>query len=107
VDCFVGHQANLRLLHAVADRLGVPDRARFSNIERVGNTAAASIPLALADAMERGNLRAGDRVLLTAFGGGLTWGSTVLTWPDLPTAPPTNSAAPPTNSQENHHEHHV
>ena len=79
VDRFVAHQANLRILMAVADRLGIPEARRVSNVDRYGNTSAASIPLALADAA----LRPGERVLLTAFGSGFTWGSTLLTWPDL------------------------
>jgi 3-oxoacyl-[acyl-carrier-protein] synthase-3 len=79
VDRFVAHQANLRILMAVADRLGIPDERRVSNVDRYGNTSAASIPLALADA----ELRAGERILLTAFGSGFTWGSTLMTWPDL------------------------
>lgn len=81
VDRFVGHQANLRILDAVADRLGIPPERRVANIDRYGNTSAASIPLALADA----GLEPGQRVLLTAFGGGFTWGSTTLTWPRLTT----------------------
>jgi 3-oxoacyl-[acyl-carrier-protein] synthase-3 len=81
VDAVVGHQANARILTALADRLGVPGPAMVSNIDRVGNTAAASIPLALADAAVDGRIRPGDRVLLTSFGGGLAWGSTVLCWP--------------------------
>jgi 3-oxoacyl-[acyl-carrier-protein] synthase-3 len=79
VDRFVAHQANLRILMAVADRLGIPDERRVSNVDRYGNTSAASIPLALADA----ELRPGERILLTAFGSGFTWGSTLMTWPDL------------------------
>jgi 3-oxoacyl-[acyl-carrier-protein] synthase-3 len=79
VDRFVGHQANLRILMAVADRLGIPTERRVSNVDRYGNTSAASIPLALADAA----LRPGERVLVTSFGSGFTWGSTLLTWPDL------------------------
>jgi 3-oxoacyl-[acyl-carrier-protein] synthase-3 len=83
VDRFVGHQANIRVLNAVADALGL-DRARtVSNIDAVGNTVAASIPLALADAVRDGRLVAGHRVLLSAFGGGLTWGATTLRWPDV------------------------
>ncbi len=82
VDRLVGHQANVRILHGVADRLGVPASKSVVNIERYGNTAAASVPLALADPAPVG-LLPGHRVLLTAFGGGLTWGSTVLTWPTL------------------------
>ncbi|MCX5205234.1 beta-ketoacyl-ACP synthase 3 [Streptomyces sp. NBC_00237] len=83
VDHFVGHQANARILGAVGDRLGVPAERRISNIARVGNTGAASIPLALADAAARDELRPGARVLLTSFGAGLTWGSAALVWPDL------------------------
>ncbi|MDF2265145.1 ketoacyl-ACP synthase III [Streptomyces coacervatus] len=80
VEAFVGHQANQRILDAVADRLGIGAGRRFGNIADVGNTAAASIPLAMADAASR--VRPGARTLLTAFGGGLTWGSVALTWPD-------------------------
>jgi 3-oxoacyl-[acyl-carrier-protein] synthase-3 len=83
VDRVVAHQANQRILDAVAAELGVPAGRVVSQIERVGNTSAASIPLALADAALGGGLRPGHRVLLTAFGGGLTWGSTVLRWPDV------------------------
>lgn len=83
VDRVVAHQANSRILEAVAAELGV-DRGRFvSNIARVGNTSAASIPLALDHGVREGELRAGHRVLMTAFGGGLTWGSTSLRWPEI------------------------
>jgi 3-oxoacyl-(acyl-carrier-protein) synthase III len=84
-DLVVAHQANLRILHAVADRIGVPRGDCVVNIGRVGNTAAASIPLALGDAHRDGTLKAGHRVLLTAFGGGLTWGACTLTWPAIHT----------------------
>jgi 3-oxoacyl-[acyl-carrier-protein] synthase-3 len=84
IDWLVGHQANERILRRLAEALGLPYERNIANIAEVGNTAAASIPLALADAHGAGTLRAGDRVLLTAFGGGLTWGSAILTWPDLP-----------------------
>jgi 3-oxoacyl-[acyl-carrier-protein] synthase III len=80
VDHLVGHQANARILDAVASRLGIAADRCVVNIDRYGNTSAASIPLALADA----GARTGDLLLLTAFGAGLTWGSTLLTWPDLP-----------------------
>lgn len=83
VDRFVAHQANSRILTAVAKDLALPADRVVSNIATVGNTSAASIPLALADAVLEGVLRPGHRVLLTAFGGGLTWGSTVLTWPGV------------------------
>ncbi|MDT8910221.1 beta-ketoacyl-ACP synthase III [Amycolatopsis sp. PS_44_ISF1] len=83
VDRFVGHQANIRILQATAKHLGLPADAVVANIDRVGNTSAASIPLALADAAADGTLGPGHRVVLTAFGAGLTWGSTLLTWPDV------------------------
>ena len=87
VDRFCAHQANARILSAVGDRIPVPGERHVTNIERVGNTGAASIPLALADAQSRGELRPGERVLLTAFGAGLTWGSAALVWPELPAVP--------------------
>lgn len=83
VDCFVGHQANIRILRTVALQLGLPEDRLAVNLDRVGNTSAASIPLALADTVRDGRLAAGDRVVLTAFGGGLTWGATALIWPDV------------------------
>ncbi|MCL7379684.1 beta-ketoacyl-ACP synthase 3 [Streptomyces sp. 35G-GA-8] len=93
VDHFVPHQANARILRAVAERLGIGARRCVTHLDRVGNTGAASIPLALADADARGRFRAGDRMLLTAFGGGLTWGTVALRWPAT-TAPA--AATPPT-----------
>ncbi|MFI7011301.1 beta-ketoacyl-ACP synthase 3 [Streptomyces sp. NPDC050145] len=83
VDTFVLHQANARILAAVAAQLDVPAERFVSNIDRVGNTVAASIPLALADACHSGALVPGARVVLGGFGGGLTWGSAALVWPDL------------------------
>jgi 3-oxoacyl-[acyl-carrier-protein] synthase-3 len=83
IDKFVCHQANARILHGVADQLGQPRDKFVRNIDLVGNTAAASVPLALAMASDSGELKVGQRVLLGAFGGGLTWGSTLLRWPDI------------------------
>ncbi|HEY7592852.1 MAG TPA: beta-ketoacyl-ACP synthase III [Actinophytocola sp.] len=83
VDRFVIHQANARILNGVADMLGQPAAKFVRNIDDVGNTAAASVPLALTAACASGELRPGQQVLLGAFGGGLTWGSTVLRWPDI------------------------
>jgi 3-oxoacyl-[acyl-carrier-protein] synthase III len=80
IDLMVGHQANLRILEAVGQRLGVPADRCHITVDRHGNTSAASIPLALDDARQQGLLDPGARLLLTAFGGGLTWGSCVLTW---------------------------
>lgn len=83
VDRFVAHQANARILATVGADLGIDTNRVYTNLADVGNTVAASIPLALADAAAEGVLRAGDRVLLSAFGGGATWGAAALTWPYL------------------------
>ena len=80
IDLFVYHQANGRILSAVADRLGLdPDRV-VDCIGQYGNTSAATLPLALAYSEREGRLHAGDRVLLGAFGAGFTWGATVVEW---------------------------
>ncbi len=78
VDLFIPHQANLRIVNAVGKRLGIPAEKVFMNLERFGNTSAASVPMALAEAREQGRCSKGDLVLLAAFGGGLTWGSALL-----------------------------
>lgn len=83
VDRVVLHQANARISAAVADRLDLPVDRFPSNIGEVGNTVAASIPLALADAAQEGVVRPGHRVVLCGFGGGLTWGAVGLVWPDV------------------------
>jgi 3-oxoacyl-[acyl-carrier-protein] synthase III len=80
VDLLVGHQANVRILDAVAARLGLPTQLSQVSLDRHGNTSAASIPLALWDAREQDKLHDGDTVLLAAFGAGLTWGACLLTW---------------------------
>ncbi|NUR63134.1 MAG: ketoacyl-ACP synthase III [Catenulispora sp.] len=83
VDRFVPHQANIRIIQAVAQEVGLAADRVVTNIEHVGNTVAASIPLALADAHDAGRLTAGQRVLVTSIGAGLAWGSAVFTWPEL------------------------
>ena len=80
VDLLVPHQANLRIINAVGQRLGVPEGKVCVNIRKYGNTSAASIPLALDGAVQAGRVEAGDLVLLCAFGGGLTWGSALIRW---------------------------
>ncbi|HJZ37282.1 MAG TPA: beta-ketoacyl-ACP synthase 3 [Solirubrobacterales bacterium] len=80
IDLFVYHQANARILRAVGERLSlVPDRV-INSIAKLGNTSAATIPLALAEAKRSGHLRQGARVLLGAFGAGISWGATVIEW---------------------------
>lgn len=78
IACVIPHQANMRIIEAIADRLGLGMDRLFVNLQSYGNTSAASIPVALADAVQSGRLKRGDRVLLVAFGGGLTWGSAVI-----------------------------
>ena len=80
IDLLVAHQANARILQAVADRLGFESKRVVTNIARVGNTSAASIPLAIADAHESGLIKDGDKIMLTAFGAGFSWGAGLLEW---------------------------
>lgn len=74
----IPHQANQRITDAVASRLGVPEDKIYSNIAQHGNTSSASIPIALDECLQSGKVKEGDLVLLTAFGGGVTWGATVI-----------------------------
>lgn len=83
IDLVVPHQANSRIIDHAAERLGIPQDRLFNNIDRYGNTSSASIPLALAEARDAGRLRAGDLLLLVGFGGGLTWGSTIVRYEPL------------------------
>src|ERR1700683_4374372 len=80
IDLIVPHQANLRIINAACQRLGVPEEKAVVVIDRYGNTSSASIPLALVDALDTGRLQKGHNVLLTGFGGGMTWASAVLRW---------------------------
>jgi 3-oxoacyl-[acyl-carrier-protein] synthase-3 len=80
VDLFVLHQANLRILEAVAAAMDVPMEKFFCNIQRYGNTTAASIPIALHEAVQEGRIREGNRVILAAFGSGFTWASALVIW---------------------------
>jgi 3-oxoacyl-[acyl-carrier-protein] synthase-3 len=80
VDVFVPHQANLRIIEHAARRLGIPAEKVISNVDRYGNTSAASIPICLDEAYRSGRIRSGDIVLMVGFGGGLSWGSCVMEW---------------------------
>ena len=80
IALFIPHQANLRINQFCASRLGVPEEKFFSNIQRYGNTTAASIPIALSEALEQELIREGDTIVLAAFGAGFTWGATVIRW---------------------------
>ena len=80
VDVLVPHQANARILTAVAERLGIPEERSVLDVAEVGNTSAASIPIALTRAWNAGRIHEGDLVLFTSFGAGLTWGATLVRW---------------------------
>jgi len=80
VDCFIPHQANIRILLAVAKRLGIEEKKIYLNIERYGNMSSASTAVALCEAVKEGRIKKGDIVLLDAFGAGLVWGACVIKW---------------------------
>jgi len=80
IDLLIPHQANVRIIDATARRLGVDESKVYVNIHSYGNTSAATIPVALTEALEEGRIRPGDDIAFTAFGGGLTWGSVVYRW---------------------------
>jgi 3-oxoacyl-[acyl-carrier-protein] synthase III len=80
ISLVVPHQANIRIINAVAERLGLSPAQIFVNIDRYGNTSAASVPIALDEALEAGRIHDNDLVLLNACGGGLTWGASLLRW---------------------------
>jgi 3-oxoacyl-[acyl-carrier-protein] synthase-3 len=80
VACFVPHQANYRIIQAAAKRIGIPMEKVFVNVEKYGNTSAASIPIALYEARREGRINPGDTLVLVGFGAGLTWGASVLRW---------------------------
>jgi 3-oxoacyl-[acyl-carrier-protein] synthase-3 len=80
IDVFVPHQANLRIIEAAVKRLGLPLDRVVVNVDRYGNTGAASVYVALEEASTGGRIKPGDLVLLAAFGGGFTWGAALLRW---------------------------
>ena len=80
VDWFVLHQANQRILDSASSRLGIDSSKVISNLSNYGNTSAASIPLALDEAVREGKIRCGDRVAVAGFGAGLTWGCAIIIW---------------------------
>ena len=80
IDMFIPHQANLRIAKFVQKRLGLTDDKVYNNIQKFGNTTAASIPIALCEAWESGKIKEGDLVCLAAFGSGFTWGSALIRW---------------------------
>lgn len=80
IDLLIPHQANIRIIQASLERLEVEPEKCVVNLDKYGNVSAASIPIALAEAVEEGRVREGDRIVMVGFGGGLTWGASVLVW---------------------------
>jgi 3-oxoacyl-[acyl-carrier-protein] synthase-3 len=80
IACVIPHQANVRIIEAIADRLGISRDKMFVNLDRYGNTSAAAVAIALDEANRSGRIKPGDYILMVVFGGGLTWASTVLEW---------------------------
>jgi 3-oxoacyl-[acyl-carrier-protein] synthase-3 len=80
IKCIIPHQANMRIISAIGDRLGATEDQVFVNLQKYGNTSAASVAVALDEALQQGVVQRGDKILIIAFGAGLTWGATVLEW---------------------------
>ena len=80
IDYLIPHQANIRIIEAAEKKLKLPREKVHVNIQKTGNTSAASIPIALDEAVRQGKIKKGDHVVLVGFGGGLTWASCVMKW---------------------------
>ena len=80
IKCVIPHQANRRIIDAVAERLGAKPEQLFVNLDKYGNTSAASVAIALDEAVHAGRIQRGDLILLMVFGAGLTWGAAVIEW---------------------------
>jgi len=80
IKCIIPHQANQRIISAIGERLGAREDQVFINLQKYGNTSAASVVVALDEALQTGKIQRGDKILIVAFGAGLTWGATVLEW---------------------------
>ena len=92
LDLVIPHQANQRIIDATRERLGVPAEKVVMNIDRLGNTSSASIPISLDELVREGRIKTGDRLGFMAFGGGVTWGASVMRWTAAPLAPRATAA---------------
>ncbi len=99
VDLLIPHQANVRIIDATARRMNLPPEKVFLNIASYGNTSAATIPIALTEALEEGRIKPGDNIVFVAFGGGLTWAAATLRWGDRTTPLRTSDAELPPNDR--------
>lgn len=98
VDLLIPHQANVRIIDATARKLGLPESKVYVNIHSYGNTSAATIPVALTEALEEGRIQPGDEIVFAAFGGGLSWASAVYRWGDrIDPIGESDAALPPTD----------
>ena len=95
IDLLIPHQANIRIIQTLADLAGLGQDKAFVNIQNYGNTSAATVPIAICEAMEQGRVKPGDNILLAAFGAGLTWGAGLLKWGDRVTPVGCSDAALP------------
>jgi 3-oxoacyl-[acyl-carrier-protein] synthase-3 len=80
IDLFIPHQANIRIIQSARKYLKISEEKVFTNLDKYGNTSAASIPIALCEAIDQGRIQANDKLVMVGFGGGLTWGATVVDW---------------------------
>jgi 3-oxoacyl-[acyl-carrier-protein] synthase-3 len=80
VDLYIPHQANIRIINAAVDVLKIPRQRVYNNLDRYGNTSAGSIPLALDEAVQEGRVQPGQKLILSGFGAGLAWGTTIFCW---------------------------
>ena len=80
IDLFIPHQANIRIIDAAVEELGIDRDKVFVNLDRYGNTSAASIPISIAEALQQGRIKPGDNVMMVGFGAGLTWGASLFRW---------------------------
>jgi 3-oxoacyl-[acyl-carrier-protein] synthase-3 len=80
IACVIPHQANLRIIDAIADRLAVPNERVFVNLDKYGNTSAAAVAIALDEASRTGAFKRGDNIVLVVFGAGLTWAAAAIRW---------------------------
>lgn len=87
IELFIPHQANIRIIQSAAKSLKIPEEKIFTNVDRYGNTSAASVPIALCEAIEHGRINSGDHIVLVAFGAGLSWAATAIQW-GIPAIPP-------------------
>jgi hypothetical protein len=93
IDLFIPHQANIRIIEAVAKGLDLPMERMYVNLDRYGNTSAASVPIALAEAVNEGRVQVGDHVVIVAFGAGFTSGAVAIEWTADPARGPLGDAA--------------